>query len=826
LPNKQADETSRALRADAEARLASTTPAPGLPPAELLHELEVHQIELEMQVEELRRSQVALEAARDRYQDLYELAPVGYLTVGGSGLVEEVNLTGASLLGEVRSDVVGRPFVAFVAPEDSDRWELTFRSIVEKDGKQSCDLKLRRKDGSPLGAALDCVRAKGSAGPAVRIALVDNGERERASKAFRQGEARLRAAIEASPVPSALNDEQGNITWLNEAFLQTIGYTLKDIPTLADWWPLAYPDPNYRQWVADTWRTRLEKARRTGTRFAPLELQINCKDGAARDFVVSAAGLVGDFTGNHLVTLYDITDQRQAVEALRESETRLHLALRGGDLGTWDWDIPSGRVAYNDRWAEMLGYSLGEIEPNVSSWERLLHPDDRLRNQPALDAALRGDTASWSWEQRLLHKDGHWVWVLGSGAVVARSPDGSALRAAGTHLDITDRKLAEEQRLVQEKRLDLAAEFGGLGLWDLDLTTNLAWRTLQHDRLFGYDEMQPSWGAEDALRHVVPEDRPIFQHALEEALTTGDFHYELRIDPKNHPRRWIQADGRVSRDDAGRPVRMAGIVLDITKRKLAEEAMGSLQAQLALTSRLAALGTLVAGVAHEINNPLAAALSDQELARGAVGELRERLRGGGPLDREAEVHHLDEVVEELDEAQDAGRRIARIVKDLRTFGRPNQTRTRTPLGDIVDLALRWVPVTAAHTATVTVENEGAPDVMASPGQIEQVVANLVTNAVNATQEGMRGAIVVRIGPGKPGMARLDVIDHGKGIDPAVMARIFEPFFTTRDVGKGMGLGLSICHAIVTNHGGTLTATSEAGKGSTFRVELPAATAEA
>jgi PAS domain S-box-containing protein len=516
----------------------------------------------------------------------------------------------------------------------------------------------------------------------------------------------------------------------------------------------------------------------------------------------------------------------EANEALEESETRLHLALRGGDLGTWDWDIPSGRVAYNDRWAEMLGYSLGEIEPNVSSWERLLHPDDRLRNQPALDAALRGDTASWSWEQRLLHKDGHWVWVLGSGAVVARSPDGSALRAAGTHLDITDRKLAEEQRLVQEKRLDLAAEFGGLGLWDLDLTTNLAWRTLQHDRLFGYDEMQPSWGAEDALRHVVPEDRPIFQHALEEALTTGDFHYELRIDPKNHPRRWIQADGRVSRDDAGRPVRMAGIVLDITKRKLAEEAMGSLQAQLALTSRLAALGTLVAGVAHEINNPLAAALSDQELARGAVGELRERLRGGGPLDREAEVHHLDEVVEELDEAQDAGRRIARIVKDLRTFGRPNQTRTRTPLGDIVDLALRWVPVTAAHTATVTVENEGAPDVMASPGQIEQVVANLVTNAVNATQEGMRGAIVVRIGPGKPGMARLDVIDHGKGIDPAVMARIFEPFFTTRDVGKGMGLGLSICHAIVTNHGGTLTATSEAGKGSTFRVELPAATAEA
>jgi len=266
--------------------------------------------------------------------------------------------------------------------------------------------------------------------------------------------------------------------------------------------------------------------------------------------------------------------------------------------------------------------------------------------------------------------------------------------------------------------------------------------------------------------------------------------------------------------------------MDITERKLAEQVLASLNAQLALTSRLAALGTLVAGVAHEINNPLAATLSDQELARGAVWELRDRLRGTGPLDREAEVRHLDEVVEELDEAQEAGRRIARIVKDLKTFGRPNQTRTRTRLTDIVDLAMRWVPVTVAQTATVTVESGGAPDVMVSPGQIEQVVVNLVANAANATPDGSRGAIVLRVGVGESGAALLEVIDRGKGMDPAVMARIFEPFFTTRDVGKGTGLGLSICHSIVTSHGGTLTVTSQVGKGSTFRVELPAATEEA
>ena len=394
------------------------------------------------------------------------------------------------------------------------------------------------------------------------------------------------------------------------------------------------------------------------------------------------------------------SDLLETNAALEETALRLQFAVRGGDLGLWDWDVPSGRVTYSERWAEMLGYTPREIEPNVSSWERLLHPDDRLRIQPALEASLRGETASWSWEQRLRHKDGHWVWVLGSGGVVSRKPDGAALRAAGTHLDIT-------------------------------------------------------------------------------------------------------------------------------ARKNAEEALAVFQAQLAMTSRLAALGTLVAGVAHEINNPLAAALSDQDQALGAVRELRERLRGSGPLDREAEILHLDEVVEELGEAQEAGRRIERIVRDLKVFGRPNQkdARERIRLIDAIDMAMRWLPSTINQNATVTVENGGAPDVVATAGQITQVVVNLVTNAAKATPAGTRGAIVIRVGPGTPGMARVEVIDRGGGIDPAVMPHIFDPFFTTSDVGKGTGLGLSICQAIVAAHGGTLTVASEVGKGSTFRVELPAVSAE-
>jgi signal transduction histidine kinase len=229
----------------------------------------------------------------------------------------------------------------------------------------------------------------------------------------------------------------------------------------------------------------------------------------------------------------------------------------------------------------------------------------------------------------------------------------------------------------------------------------------------------------------------------------------------------------------------------------------------------------VTGVAHEINNPLAAGLSDEELAIQAVREVRGRLLGSDPIDREAEVRLLDDVLEELKESQECGRRIERIVKDLKLFGRPDGKRTVVRFIDIVAQAMRWMPAAVGRAATVMVENGGAPDVMAAAGQIEQVVLNLVTNAAKATPKGTRGQVIIRVGPGRPGMARVDVIDHGTGIEPGKLERIFDPFFTDDVVGNGMGLGLAVSHAIVTSHGGSLTATSVVGEGSTFRVELPA-----
>jgi PAS domain S-box-containing protein len=254
---------------------------------------------------------------------------------------------------------------------------------------------------------------------------------------------------------------------------------------------------------------------------------------------------------------------------------------------------------------------------------------------------------------------------------------------------------------------------------------------------------------------------------------------------------------------------------DVTERR-------SLETRLVISSRLAALGTLVAGVAHEINNPLSGQMASQVMAREELREMRDALAGEATVDRPALLHRIEEALSLLEDAHAAGRRITRIVRDLSLFARPDPERSRVRLEEVVESALRWLPDDVAARASVRVERAAAPEVNASAGQLGQVLANLVSNAALAIPPDRQGTITIRIGSTPHGAATLDVADDGTGIDPAVMGRIFDPFFTTREIGQGMGLGLPICHAIVAAHAGSLTARSTPGRGSTFRVELPPA----
>ena len=159
-------------------------------------------------------------------------------------------------------------------------------------------------------------------------------------------------------------------------------------------------------------------------------------------------------------TLHEISERKRAEAALRESEERLTLAFAGAQEGVWDWNLETGAVVYSPRWKQMLGYADDEIEPHVSAWERLLHPDDMARAQRGRTRASRAARATYEGEFRLRHKDGHYVQVLSRGYPVRREPGGPVVRIVGTHFDLTERRQAEAERARTEllSRLVFAQE--------------------------------------------------------------------------------------------------------------------------------------------------------------------------------------------------------------------------------------------------------------------------------------------------------------------------------------------------------------------------------
>jgi two-component system NtrC family sensor kinase len=230
----------------------------------------------------------------------------------------------------------------------------------------------------------------------------------------------------------------------------------------------------------------------------------------------------------------------------------------------------------------------------------------------------------------------------------------------------------------------------------------------------------------------------------------------------------------------------------------------ALQAQVALTSRLAALGTLLAGVAHEINNPLAGALGAKAIAIEDLEGIGLLLRLDRPLDRPAVARQLEQTVEVLRRSQDEVQRIAAIVQDLNHFGQPSQERARVRLEDRLKGVLEAVREALPPGVTVRVEGGGAPDVLGSPAQLDQVLTALVTSAARPLPDRPDRVVTVRLGEGPAGTARIEVSDDGPGLRPEQIDRLFEPFFATGKDGPGRprGLSLPVARAIVIAHGGT------------------------
>ena len=299
------------MRTDAEAQLARAprTGAKARPANEVVHELEVHQIELEMQNDELRRAQFALEESRNRYVDLYELAPVGYLTLTSEGLISEINLTGAALLGRARAKVLRRRFSQFVTSEDKDRYHNLFSSLMQHDEQQACELALQRGDGgSTFYAHLDCRRvAAGDKPPLARITLTDITEHNRA-----EVELRIAAAAFESQEGMFVADAKRVILRINRAFSAITGFTAEE--AVGQTTRLLKSDRHDEVFSATMW----EKVNRTGAWCGEIWNRQKNGEVSPRWLTITAVKGKHDSITHYVGTLVDIT-QRKADEAQIEN---------------------------------------------------------------------------------------------------------------------------------------------------------------------------------------------------------------------------------------------------------------------------------------------------------------------------------------------------------------------------------------------------------------------------------------------------------------------------------------------------------------------------
>jgi PAS domain S-box-containing protein len=383
---------------------------------------------------------------------------------------------------------------------------------------------------------------------------------------------------------------------------------------------------------------------------------------------------------------------------------------------------------------------------------------------------------------------------------------------AALHIDITQMKLTEDQLRQSRDNLNRAQRLAKIGSFNRDFRTGEVSGSEEFYRIFGFDPQMPAPTKQEFLPLIHPDDRAGYEASMtasEQGLQAPPLTYRFRCHDGSI--KWIYTEIETIFDDKGNPVRRIGTIRDVTETRMAEERQRELERQLLHSQKLDALGTLAGGIAHDLNNTLMPILALSQLLMQQMPE--------GSSERE----DLETVVQASRHGRD-------LVQRILAFSRNQKAaKTRVDLAAIIGQALQMLRPTIPATVLINQQIEDVPPILADAGQLQQIIVNLVTNARQAIGTDL-GTITIGVSPANRhsnrqrggDSVRVWVADTGCGMDAETKDRIFEPFFTTKNVGEGTGLGLSVVHGIIADHGGRIEVKSQPGEGTEFTILLPAA----
>jgi PAS domain S-box-containing protein len=647
--------------------------------------------------------------------------------------------------------------------------------------------------------------------PSVLRALreaTQSAERKRAEESLRQSEAYLAEAQRLSHTGSfGWRPSTGEILWSEET-LRIFQYDRATKPTVELILQRVHSED------AASVKETVERASRDGKDFEH-EYRLVMPDGAVKHVHV-VAHAERDESGEleFVGAVMDTTESKRAEKKLRRSEESLLEAQKLSHTGNWRHDVASGAVTVSPEI-----YRIHDIKPdddpsNTEFFFSRFHPEDRKRVVDLFERAEIEKT-EFQVDYRIVLPDGTTKHLHTIGRPILNE-SGDLVEFVGTAMDVTAAKQAEEALRRSEGYLADAQRLIRTGSWAWNAATrqSVYW-SQENYRLFGFDPERGIPSDEAFYRRIHPEDRDRVRREvfLERPDEGSHFDVEFRIGLPGGAIRYVRSTGHPVRTISGDVLEYVGTSIDVTERKRADEErerLRQVQADLAHLSRVTTMGELTASLAHEIRQPISAAVTNAKTC------LR-WLRRDEPDVAEA-CEAASRLVNDVTRAADIIGRISSLFK---------KGALQRELVDVNELIGEMIVLlrSEANRYSISIGTELAedlPKVMADRVQLQQVLMNLMLNGIDAMKETTGGGELTIKSEACDAQLLISVSDTGVGLPPEQAEQIFKAFFTTKDNGTGMGLPIS--RSIIESHGGRLWATDAPASGATFQFTLPATVA--
>ena len=808
-------------------------------------------------ITERKQSEIRLKESEEKFRSITEQTTDLIAITDINGIITYASPASDSIFHILPEEMCGKHFTEFLDEPVASKAVTAFRlALARNETIKNLEMQMKRKDGSTFTGEINGSKFQTGIQTGTLVTIRDITRRKLEKDAIRESSQKWEAIIAASPDGIGMASFDGKLQFMSEKLAAMYGYTAEEKDEFLGKSIFDFIDSSYHKMLIDNIHKII-----SGDINHQITVCLAIKKDTSRFFSELNSTVLCDSTGNPVNILYvqrDITERikaeqkiselnenlekkiiertiqlaetnknleneikhRKLVEAeLEHEKQRLSDIIKGTNVGTWEWNIQTGVTTIDERWAEIIGYTLDELSPvNINTWIDFLPPDDLKKALELHEKHIKGELDYYSHEFRMKHKNGTWIWVLNRGKIHTWDDDGNPLLMSGTHQDITERKRAEEDLLWNKSLLELMSNSSPLGFLVVDNRTDAIlyfnhrfceiWEILDIEEQMKRGELKNN----DIIPYCLPvlADVPAFAESckpLQDEENRVVVEDEIAFSKNRTVRRFttqIRGDNDVY---FGRFY----IFEDISEQKQTENEIRKTRNEAETANH--AKSEFLSRMSHELRTPMNSILGFAQLLN--MGELTPKQKKSVNYILSSGKHLLVLIDEVLDISRIESGRFLYLPEPILVNGIISEiTDSVQPLADARELKIELVNSPANQLY-----------VMSDKKLVKQVLINLLNNAVKYNRQG--GSITIKTETRPPDdkgivFIRFAVTDTGLGIPADSIPKLFVPFErigAEKTQIEGTGLGLAVVKKIMDAMEGTVGVESIVGEGSTFWIEL-------